>query len=96
MDIILDTHLENLEQYLVGLLSKNMEEGNQIAIWRKPKSTFIQILIDKSGNTKRVSPNLEELPSGFIVHPFEDQADQKAYFLEADSYFKIDITVSYQ
>ncbi|MCH6199941.1 chorismate-binding protein [Aquiflexum sp. LQ15W] len=95
MDIIFDTHLKNLEQYLVSLLSKNMEEGNQIAIWRKPKSSFIQILIDKSGAVKRVSPNLEDLPAGFIIHPFEDQADQKAYFLEADSYFKIDISLSF-
>jgi isochorismate synthase len=93
MDIIIDTHLKNLEHYLLSLLSKNMEEGNQIAIWRKPKSSFIQILIDKTGITKRVAPNLEELPSGFIVHPFEDQADQKAYFLEADSYFKIEIAI---
>ena len=72
-----------------------MEEGNQIAIWRKPKSSFIQILIDKSGSIKRVSPNLEDLPAGFIIHPFEDQSDQKAYFLEADSYFKIDISLSF-
>ncbi|MCS4433562.1 chorismate-binding protein [Aquiflexum gelatinilyticum] len=96
MDIILDTHLKNLEHYLVSLLSKNMEEGNQIAIWRKPKSSFIQILIDKSGITKRVSPQLEDLPAGFIVHPFEDQLDQKAYFLEADSYFKIDISIPFE
>lgn len=93
MNILIDTHLDNLEHYLLSLLSKNMEEGNQIAIWRKPKSSFIQILIDKTGITKRIAPNLEELPSGFIVHPFEDQEDQKAYFLEADSYFKIEIGI---
>ena len=96
MDLIFDTHLKNLEYFLMSLLSKNMEEGNQIAIWRMPKSSFIQILIDKSGKVKRVTPNLEELPSGFIVHPFEDQVDQKAYFLEADSYFKIDISIPFE
>jgi isochorismate synthase len=93
MDIIFETHLKNLEHYILSLLSKNMEEGNQIAIWRKPKSSFIQILIDKTGITKRVSPNLEELPSGFIIHPFEDQEDQKAYFMEADFYFKINMAI---
>ncbi len=71
-----------------------MNEGHQIAIWRKPKSTFLQVLIDTTGILKRVKPNLEELPSGFIVHPFEDQEDKKAFFLDANSYFKIDLSIS--
>ena len=40
-----------------------------------------------------MDPILEELPAGFIVHPFEDQEDQKAFFLEADNYFKIDLNL---
>jgi isochorismate synthase len=71
-----------------------MKKGHQIAIWRKPKSTFLQVLIDKTGILKRAKPNLEELPSGFIVHPFEDQEDKKAFFLEANTYFKIDFSIT--
>jgi len=89
----LDIKIESLEHYLGCLLAWHMKEGNQIAIWRQPKSNFLQILIDKSDKAKRVNPILEELPTGFIVHPFEDQEDQKAYFLEADSYFKINLNV---
>jgi isochorismate synthase len=85
--------IDSLEQYLGCLLARHMNEGNQVAVWRQPKSNFLQVLIDKSGKTKRVDPFLEELPSGFIVHPFEDQEDQKAFFLEADTYFKIDINL---
>lgn len=72
-----------------------MHEGHQIAIWRKPKSGFLQVLIDKTGILKRVTPNLEELTPGFIVHPFEDQEDKKAFFLEANSYFKIDLDINF-
>jgi isochorismate synthase len=93
MENELDIKIESLEHYLGCLLAWHMKEGNQVAIWRQPKSDFLQVLIDKSGKTKRVDPVLEELPSGFIVHPFEDQEDQKAFFLEADSYFKIDLTL---
>jgi isochorismate synthase len=85
--------IDSLEHYLGCLLAWHMKEGNQVAVWRQPKSSFLQVLIDKSGKTKRVDPCLEELPTGFIVHPFEDQEDQKAFFLEADSYFKIDLNL---
>ncbi|MFD2202507.1 chorismate-binding protein [Shivajiella indica] len=89
----LDLKIESLEHYLGCLLSWHLKEGHHVAVWRLPKSNFLQVLIDKSGKTKRVDPILEELPSGFIVHPFEDQQDQKAFFLEADSYFKIDLNI---
>lgn len=93
MDNALDIKIESLEHYLGCLLAWHMKEGNQVAIWRQPKSDFLQVLIDKSGKIKRVDPILEELPAGFIVHPFEDQEDQKAFFLEADNYFKIDLNL---
>ena len=93
MENALDIKIESLEHYLGCLLAWHMKEGNQVAIWRQPKSDFLQVLIDKSGKTKRVDPILEELPAGFIVHPFEDQEDQKAFFLEADNYFKIDLNL---
>ncbi|RZS96335.1 chorismate-binding protein [Cecembia calidifontis] len=88
--------IESLEDYLRGLIAHAMQEGNQVAVWRKPKSNYLQVLLDKSGKTKRVNLNLEELPTGFIVHPFEDQKDQKAFFLEADTYFKIDLNLPFK
>ncbi|MCH7396394.1 chorismate-binding protein [Belliella sp. DSM 107340] len=94
MQTALEIKFDSLEHYLNNLLSLHLEKGHQLAIWRKPKSQFLQILIDNSGKAKKVSPRLEELPSGFIVHPFEDQEDQKAYYLEASSYFKIDLNIA--
>lgn len=88
--------LENLEAYLGNLLAEAMQEGHQVALWRKPKSNFLQIIIDTTGKTKRVSPQLEELPSGFIIHPFLDQEDRQAIFLKANTYFKVDLNQDWE
>ena len=94
MQTTLDNTQISLENYLGNLLYWHMVEGNQIAVWRKPKSNILQIILDKTGILKKVTPNLEELTPGFIVHPFEDQEDKKAFFLEASTYFKIDLGIS--
>ncbi|MGY6743848.1 MAG: chorismate-binding protein [Cecembia sp.] len=89
----IDTNISDLEYYLGCLIAQQMQEGKQIALWRKPKSNILEVLIDNGSRPKRVELNIEELPAGFIVHPFEDQEDQKAFFLEANAYFKIDLNI---
>lgn len=89
---LIEQKVDNLQHYLACLISQSMEKGYQIAVWRKPHASFLEILIDKSGQTKRVDiHNLEELGPGFIAHPFEDQEDEKGFYIEADTYLKIDI-----
>jgi isochorismate synthase len=34
---------------------------------------------------------LEELPAGFVVHPFADQVDKKAFYIQADRYEKLSL-----
>lgn len=66
--------------------------GNHpIAVWRRPDSHEVEIIVDSSGSIKRLIPELEQLPKGFIVHPFADQSDEKAYFLEASKYIKFSL-----
>lgn len=91
MQVEVATQQGNLEKYLGNLLAFHMEEGHQIAVWRKPNTQIVHVLIDTSKNIKRVKPTLEDLPSGFIVHPFEEQSDQKAIFLEAHLYFQVNL-----
>lgn len=89
---LIEEKVDNLEHYLACLISHSMEKGYQIAVWRKPHASFLEVMIDKSGQTKRVDIHaLEELQAGFIAHPFEDQEDEKGFYIEADSYLKIDI-----
>ncbi|AWW33228.1 isochorismate synthase [Echinicola strongylocentroti] len=81
------TQEEALDQWLYKALTGD----HQIAIWRTPKTNSAEIILDQSGKTKRVNLELDALPQGFIVHPFADQEDGKAYFLEASEYVKFEI-----
>ncbi|MDN3670099.1 chorismate-binding protein [Echinicola jeungdonensis] len=84
-----------LENVLERLLFQSLESNYQIAIWRSPKSNMVQVIIDKSDKVKKVALDLEDLPKGFIIHPFETKEASKAYFLEADAYFNFDINLSH-
>ncbi len=96
MQKAVDIAVWDLEFYLGCLIAQEMQEGKQVALWRKPNSNVLEVLIDKSEKPKRVDLNIEDLPAGFIVHPFEDQADGKAFLLEADTYFKIDLSIPFE
>ena len=63
------------------LFSKGLNSGGSFALWRKPKSNKLEFLLDNQEKPERVSLNFEELPSGFLVHPFADQEDKKAFFI---------------
>ncbi len=91
MDIILQKEHCTLNHWLGNLLADSFSEGHQFAVWRKPNSSYLQVIIDKTSRLKKVPMAFEELPAGFIIHPFEDQEDKKGYFLEASSYFKVEI-----
>ncbi|WP_296705159.1 chorismate-binding protein, partial [Algoriphagus sp.] len=44
----------------------------------------------------KVTINLEELDPGFIIHPFADQEDKKAYFIKANNYLNIQLDNSFE
>lgn len=69
------------------LFLKGLDSGGSFAIWRKPKSRKLEFLLDDKANPERVNLSLEELPAGFIVHPFADQDDKKAFLIRSSHYF---------
>jgi isochorismate synthase len=79
------------EEFLGIVLLAALEGNYKIAIWKKPKESMVQIIIDKNEKIKRVPLRFENLPAGFIVHPFADQEDKKAFYLEANDYFRLDL-----
>jgi len=81
----------NLEDFLDSALLAALNGRHQVAVWKKPKEQDIHILIDKTERIKRVPLELEELSPGFILHPFADQEDKKAYYLEASVHIRLDI-----
>ncbi|MBN7812221.1 chorismate-binding protein [Algoriphagus sp. H41] len=83
----LTTQAESLDL----LLLKGFESGGSFAVWRKPKSQKLEFLLDESESPERVDLAFEELPAGFIVHPFADQEDKKAFFIKSSQYFSLEL-----
>ena len=77
------------KQFLNGFLRRGFEDDIPFALWRKPKSDFLEVIRGNEGSLRKVELDLENLPSGFLVHPFKDQKDGKAYFIDAVNYMQI-------
>jgi isochorismate synthase len=80
-----------VEEQLLNALSSFLGKGYPVAIWRQPKTHVLHLIADSSGDIKKVPLQIEDLPKGFIVHPFADQKDQLAYFLEASFHLKFSL-----
>ncbi len=81
----------SLEEVLDVFLLEGLASAGSFAIWRKPSTSQLGFVQDFSQNPRRVPLQLEELPAGFVVHPFADQEDQKAFFIQADRYEKLSL-----
>jgi isochorismate synthase len=65
-----------------------IELGYSVALWQMPQSSEWHLLIHFSAQPQMRFVDTQEMPFGFVVAPFaQDEADKKAYFLEADLYF---------
>lgn len=81
----------SLEDVLDVFLAEGLASGGSFAIWRKPNSNQLAFIQDFNQVPRRVSLQLEELPAGFVVHPFADQEDKKAFFIQGDLYEKLSL-----
>ena len=81
----------SLEEVLDIFLAEGLASGGSFALWRKPNSSQLAYIQDFSQSPRRVSLQLEDLPAGFIVHPFADQEDKKAFFIQGDRYEKLSL-----
>ncbi len=84
----------SLEEVLDIFLAEGLGSGGSFAIWRRPNSNQLAFIQDFIQHPRRVFLQLEELPAGFVVHPFADQEDKKAFFIQADRYEKLSLDQS--
>lgn len=77
----------SVTEVLNQILNAGFASGGSFAIWRKPKSNTLELIFDGQETPKKVNLQLEELEAGFIVHPFEDQEDKQAFFIQATHYW---------
>lgn len=86
MPLISEKHITDTSHKIENLWKIALSDGLPIALWRLPKTTEKQLIIDLSGHTSKVKVNLEELPFGFVMSPFEGESS----FLKGDLYYRFD------
>lgn len=79
----LENHASVKHQTVDVLWHGAVTEGHPVALWRLPRTTEKQLLIDLSSNVSTRKIDLEELPAGFALSPFEGES----LFLKADLYY---------
>jgi len=78
----------SITEVLDFIISYGLESEASFALWRKPKSNQIEFISNENYIPEKISINLEEIEPGFIVHPFEDQPNKKAFHIAAATYWK--------
>lgn len=58
--------------------------GLPVAIWKLPKTNEIKLLISGNQEVSYRQPDLETLPPGFMISPFEAKTAGQALFLEGE------------
>ena len=86
MPLISEKNITDTSHKIENLWNIALSDGLPIALWRLPKTTEKQLIIDLSGHTSKVKVDLEELPSGFVMSPFEGES----LFLKGDLYYRFD------
>lgn len=73
--------------FLESFIARAFRKNHSFAIWKKPKRGVVEMISDNdSQNT--VSPNLDldELPEGFMVHPFQPSEANPPVYIKASQY----------
>lgn len=83
MSTILEKHISIKSPKIQNLWNIALLEGFPIALWRLPKTTEKQLIIDLSGRASRMKVDLEEMPSGFVMSPFQGES----LFIKSDLHY---------
>ena len=83
MSAILEKHTTTKFPKVQNLWNIALSEGLPIALWRLPKTSEKQLIIDLSGRTSRMKVDLEEMSSGFVMSPFQGES----LFIKSDLHY---------
>ena len=86
MSAILEKHNTTKSPKVQNLWEIALSEGFPIALWQLPKTVEKQLIIDLSGRTSRMKVDFEEMPSGFVMSPFQGES----LFIKNDLYYCFD------
>jgi isochorismate synthase len=86
MSVISEKHITTKSPKIQNLWKIALSEDFPIALWRLPKTSEKQLIIDLSGRASRMKVDLEEMPSGFVMSPFEGES----LFIKSDLHYRFD------
>ncbi len=86
MTEISEKHITTKSPKIQNLWKIALSEGFPIALWRLPKTSEKQLIIDLSGRASRTKVDLEEMPSGFVMSPFEGES----LLIKSDLHYRFD------
>jgi isochorismate synthase len=72
-------------EYFSFFIDYAVEQNFSVALWRRPNDSTIHLVISKKPEFLKYTATLEDLPSGFIIAPFEAAVDR--IYLKADYSF---------
>jgi isochorismate synthase len=79
----LEKHISTKSPKVQNLWETALSQGFPIALWRLPKTSQKQLIIDLSGRASRMKVDLEEMPAGFVMSPFEGES----LFIKSDLHY---------
>ena len=86
MSATIEKHITIKSPKVQNLWKIALSEGFPIALWQLPKTTEKQLIIDLSGRASRMKVDLEEMPAGFVMCPFQGES----LFIKNDLYYCFD------
>lgn len=75
----------NQTEYISILLDYGVKNNFSVALWRLPNDTKTHLILSKEARVLPTTESLEDLPSGFVISPFDTTSDR--VFLHADHSF---------
>lgn len=84
-----NTLLKSTKEHVISSLFVHaLRENAAIAIWRKPGSSRVEIIMDKDPYGYNYPlKDLDNLPAGFMIHPFKSSANHQPYYIKASRYY---------
>jgi isochorismate synthase len=86
MSNILEKRISTKSPKIQHLWEAALSEGFPIALWRLPKANEKQLIIGLSGSTSRMKVDLEDMPEGFVMSPFQGES----LFIKSDLHYCFD------
>lgn len=76
--------------FLESFIARAFRDKLPFAIWKKPKLGLVEMILDKDPQTHTPDTlDLDELPEGFLIHPFQRSETNQPVYIKATLYERL-------